>query len=291
MDLRPRGKSVILAAAACLLAATASTAAEVFRRHQYSDGETVRFMFEDTDTVFLTTKKDGTIQAGDPVKVQEIRIPVFIEVSSSATASSRRLTISPLAASRSALPARLSDTPFKALNELDPAVPASFSYSYRDDTDALDHLQKTFEGIRKSETGSLLFYKMEDVHQMQESAERIPEGMSPGQSRTTARHEREGLGGKFIAAPAQMIFQSTETFNGTQAGYFKVISLGHEFSGEGLKTYTNFFFTMHVALEGPKRGLLLFGEGQETATVLKDSRKGLAPLVILQRQFSIRRLE
>ena len=81
-------------------------------------------------------------------------------------------------------------------------------------------------------------------------------------------------------------------FDGVRSGYFKVITLGHQFAplaSPAMKIYTNFFFTVHVALEGPDQGLMLFGEGQETATVLKESGKGkYLPQALLQRQFSIR---
>lgn len=284
-----RQSACLLAALACALAAPAR-ADDAFRHHAYVPGETIQFDFEDTDTVFQTTATDGVIQAGPAVKVQEIRIPVSIEVSSGARGPQRRLTISPAARYRTGAPAVLSQAAFAPLAELDKNVPPSFSYSYRDDTDALNNLQNTFAAVRKGEIGSFLFYKMEDVHQMQESVEKFPEGMRPGDVSLSAGHEREGLGGKFVAAPAQIIYRSTETYEGTKAGYFKAVSLGHRFSLPSLKVYTNFFFTVHVALEGPRKGTLLFGEGQETATVLQEDAKGeFHPTAILQRQFSIRR--
>lgn len=42
-------------------------ASESFHHHRYSTGETVRFEFEDSDTVFLAELKDGTVQACDAV--------------------------------------------------------------------------------------------------------------------------------------------------------------------------------------------------------------------------------
>lgn len=262
-------------------------AEDSIHHHRYAKGERIEYAFEDTDTTFLAALKDGTIQAGEPVGTQEIRIPVSVEISSDGL---RKMTISRSASYRSAPPGDLSASSFTSVSALDKSIPKEISYSYRDDGDALDHLQITFAAIRKSsEVGGFLFYKMEDVHQMQESAAKIPEGLLPGQEHVSPGHEREGLGGKFVAAPSRTIYQGTETFNGTKAAYLKVISLGHEFVLPGMKVYTNFFFTMHIGLEGPSQGLLLFGEGQETATVLNEKGKGdYAPQAILQRQFSIR---
>jgi hypothetical protein len=272
-------------------------ASDVFHHHDFKAGETVKFIFEDTDTIFSAASKDGRIQAGDPSKIQEIQIPVSIGITSKGKELVRTLTISPDSQYRSSDPSNIGRTLFEPLVKLSKIIPSSISYSYKNDTSALDHLQgafvqilgKSIEEIRKDEIAGFLFFKTEDIHQMQESTEKIPEGMAPGQLHVYPGGERKGLGGKFIAAPAQLIYQGTEVFNGTKAGYFKVISLGHEFLLPSMKTYTNFFFTMHVALEGPRRGLLLFGEGQETATVLKDLGGGKTePLALLQRQFSIR---
>jgi hypothetical protein len=61
------------------------------------------------------------------------------------------------------------------------------------------------------------------------------------------------------------------------------------FRTPAITTYTNFFFSMHVGLDGARRGVLLYGEAQETATVLQEdaSSHTLRPLALLQRQFSI----
>lgn len=272
--------------------ASSARADDARRPHSFAAGETLRYDFEDTDTTFSTVMKDGTIQAAAPISVKEIRIPVTIAVSRDGEKLVRRMTISPSADYRESRPGDLAATPFRPVIELDTGVPSSFSYVYADDKDALDHLQKTFENIRKGDIGGFLFYKMEDVHQMQESAANIPEGILPGQTHATPGHERRGLGGRFVAASSFLIYRSTETYDGVKAGYFKASSLGHEFSIPSLKAYTNFCFTMHVALEGPARGLLLFGEGQETATALRGDGKGaFTPAAILQRQFSIRLVE
>ena len=57
-----------------------------------------------------------------------------------------------------------------------------------------------------------------------------------------------------------------------------------------MTVYANFFFTLHVGLEGAFQGLLLHGEGQETATVFNKDAKTAAnkPMAVLQRRFSIR---
>jgi hypothetical protein len=131
---------------------------------------------------------------------------------------------------------------------------------------------------------------MQDVHQMQESTERLPEGLTPGGTHFSPREERQGLGGDFVSPPGQVIYQGTETWAGLRAGYVKAIALGLRFKTGPLTVYTNFFYTLHVGLEGAFQGLLLYGEGQETANVFnKDAKTGAnKPTAVLQRQFSIR---
>ena len=268
---------------------TSVQAENPFRHHQYKPGEVLNYSYEDTDTIFSAIRRDGTIQAGDSLLVQEIKIPVKIEILSGKNALERNLTILPLAEYRQSAPAALADSPFKALIGLAKNLPRSFSYSYKDDTEALDHLQAIFEKVRKDEVGKFLFFKMQDIHQMQESVEKIPEGIVPGGTKFSSRHERKGLGGDFVAAPVQVIYQGVEILDGVKCGYFKAISMGHEFTSGTMKTLTNFFFTLHVALNGRRQGLMLLGEGQETATVFKESEKEhFEPQVVLQRQFSIR---
>jgi hypothetical protein len=268
---------------------SAAYAEDGFRHHQYKTGEVIRYSFEDSDTIFSAVEKDGSVQAGELFRVQEIRIPVKIELISKGKELSRKLTVLPATRYRTASFDTLARTSFEPVTKLSTNVSEAFSYSYKDDTEALNNLQKIFEQVRKDEVGDFLFFKVMDMHQMQESMEKIPEGISPGQTRFYEGHERQGFGGKFIAAPGQLIYQGTETYNGVRAGYFKVVSLGHQFVVPSMNVYTNFTFTMHVALEGPRQGLLLFGEGQETATALKEIEKGkFLPQAIVQRQFSIR---
>ena len=278
-------------AAGLFLLAPRARADAGFRRHHYAAGETLHYRYEDTDTTFAAGRKDGMIVPGAPVRVQEIRIPVAIKVLRGAHGLERELTISPAACYRAGAPGEFSKAPCQALHAADKNIPEAFSYRYQDDTAALNAMQDIFAKIRKSPVGSFLFYKMEDVHQMQESVEKIPAGMRPGQMKSSPGHERGGLGGKFVSGSSQILYESTETYDGVKAGYFKATNLGNRFSvpsAKGLKIYTNFSFTAHVALAGPRRGLLLFGEGQETAYVLRKDGTGIyQPEVILQRQFSI----
>jgi len=276
--------------AACIIATTCApaNADDGLRHHQFTAGETLNYFYEDTDTTFSTKTQDLTVQADDPFQIQEIQIPVSIVIQKKDNANIRTLTLSPNAQYRSGSPKAISQLPFQPLAKLIQNFPTPFSYSYADNTQALEHLQDIFAPVRKNEVGNFLFFKAQDIHQMQESAQKIPEGILPGQTNFTPRREREGFGGQFTVAAGQLVYQGTETFNGEKSAYFKVISLSHVFTTSSFKTYTNFSFTMHVALEGPHQGLLLFGEGQETATVFKIDGKVLHPAVVLQRQFSIR---
>ncbi|MDD2772535.1 MAG: hypothetical protein PHP45_02450 [Elusimicrobiales bacterium] len=273
---------------AILLAAPAYSD-DAFHHHQFKAGEIIRYNYEDTDTIFPAVRQDDTIQAGDGMLVQEIQIPVEIMLQQTQEGLERKLTISPLVQYRQSQPATLAQISFKAVADLSKNFSNSFSYSYKDDTDALNRLQTIFETVRKDDVGQFLFFKIQDIHQMQESTEHIPEGMVPGATYFSARHERKGFGGDFVAAPAQWIYQGTEVLDGIKCGYFKIISMGIQFALPKMKTYTNFFFTLHVALEGPQRGLVILGEGQETATVLHPTAEGtFESQAILQRQFSIR---
>ena len=261
--------------------------------HHFADGEVLRFFYEDTDTVFQTVGVDGTIQAGNGIEVQEMQIPVDIQVRAQDGGLMRALTILPEAQYREAAPNALAQTQFQILPPLIPGYQTDFSYTYKDDTDAMSRLQDIFSSIRSTNVGSFLFFKDQDIHQMQQSAEQIPEGLLPGPTSFTEPHDVPGLGGDFKAAASQLIYQGVQDLEGQRAGYFKVISLGNQFTTSTMTTFTNFFFTMYVALDGPKQGLLLDGEGQETATVLQPTPAGSAsggftPLVALQRQFSIR---
>lgn len=262
-----------------------------FTHHQFKDGEQLSYNYEDTDTILLPLIKDGTIQAGDAIKVQEISIPITIEISIKNKEMLRTLHILSSAKYHENKFNDIAKTPFIQLYKISKNIPESFSYTFKDDKDALDNLNKIYEVLRKDEHGDFLFYKMQDVHQMQGSVAIIPEGMAPGQTHFLPSREIQGVGGKFIAAPSRLIYQGIKIHNGIKSGYFKFISLGNEFitpSIPWMKTYTNFFYTMHVALEGPNQGLMLFGEGQETATVLKKLEKGgFEPMAIVQRQFSI----
>lgn len=274
---------------AALLLAAGTARAQALRRHRFLAGETLRYDYEDTDLSYQALPKDGTVQAGNAFDVQEIRLPVEITVSSDSGGLTRSLTLSAAADYREAPPSRLGDTPFKPIARLDAGIPSGFSYAYKSDSDALDRLQDIFADIRRSELGSFLFFKMEDVHQMLGSAATIPDGLLPGRTQLSPARRTQGLGGDFVAAAAHLLYVSTETFGGAPAAYFQVASLGHEFSLPGLKVYSDFTFSMHVALEGPEQGLLLFGEGQETATILKlGPERSPLPQVVLQRQFSIR---
>ena len=186
-------KKAILATV-ILIVNSYARADDAFRHHQYKPGEIIKYDYEDTDTIFAAIQRDGTIQAGDSLLIKEIRIPVKIEFNAKGQALERTLTISPDTVYRQAAPATLTQTPFK------PVLPKSFSYSYRDDTDALDHLQETFAQLKKEEVGKFLFFKTQDIHQMQESTDRIPEGLAPGETKFSARQKRAGLGGDFAFA-------------------------------------------------------------------------------------------
>ena len=123
---------------------------------------------------------------------------------------------------------------------------------------------------------------------MLESTQAIPDGLSPGQTHFTSRQDRKGLGGTFSAAPGQLFYEQTETINGERAALIKVTALGNIFSLPGLKTYTNFIFSLHVGLTGAHMGVLLHGEGTETSTVLQSSKNGsFNAVAILQRQFTL----
>lgn len=280
--------AIVVSALSSVFAGAAETS-DVLHHHSFKAGETIGYYFEDTDTVFQAVKQDGTIQAGDAVQVEEIQIPVQVQIISASDGLQRQITISPQARYRKSEPSSLASTPFQLLTKLSSNVPPSFSYTYKDDSDALSHLQSIFAKIRGDDVGNFLFFKTQDIHQMQDSAAKVPDGMIPGQVEFIPRHEMPGLGGKFIAAPAQIIYSGTATFNGVKAAYIKAISLGHEFILPQFETFTNFSYTMHIALEGPEQGLMLYGEGQETGTIVTPAGDGnFQPQAMVQRQFSIR---
>lgn len=283
-------------------------AADKIVRHSFHTGESLHYTFEDTDSVFLIAELDGTLQAGQGYRIQEIQIPVNIQINSVQGELQRRLTLnsSDVLFRESTPPSGLNNASFQSILKFSKLVPSTITYSYETDAKALSELSTIFakqygidpklaenlaEQIQNDKGASFLYLKMEDVHQMQASVEKIPEGMLPGQASFTDRHNEDGLGGKFIAAPSQLVYEKVVTLNGVRCAYLKSASLGHEFIQEaaGRKTFTNFTFSFHIALEGPHKGLMILGEGQETATVFSKTDSGaVQEQAILQRQFSIR---
>ena len=152
--------------------------------------------------------------------------------------------------------------------------------------------------LTQNDVSTMLFYKTQDIHQMLDSTELIPEGITPGQVHLTPSATTPGLGGVFVGAAEQSIYTGVETFAGQRAAYFKAMALGNHFTpttppgstAPSFFMFTNFTYTLHVALGGAQRGLLLYGEGQETATVLQNTPGGVQsqPVAVLQRQFRVR---
>jgi hypothetical protein len=298
----------------CLLLSTltisivsfSAEAADEFHHHQFKAGEEYQYQFEDTDTVFPATQLDGVVQPGDGYRVQEVHIPVSIEVHQVNNELERQLHFSRQPEFREGIPpSTLAATPFTPVRNFSKLIPQDLQYSYKNDSAALLTLDSVFahlygiqlasnvpffKQIQDDKGGSFLFFKMQDIHQMQASVEQIREGISPGQTAFTQRHDVPGLGVPFKAAPSQLIFEKVEYLDGTRCGYFKVISLGNEvIQSDTERTFTNFFYTLHVALEGPHQGQLLLGEAQETANIYAKGGDGSFGLqAVLQRQFSIR---
>lgn len=275
-----------------------------FHPHQFRSGEVLEYQFEDTDTIFLPRTVDGTTQAGDTYRIQEIHIPVKVEAKVVSGQLLRNLTVVNATFREGLPPQSLGAKSFEPIGNFSKLIPKSVSFSYPNNRAALDNLESTFrklygvqpdkdpakkfaEQIQSDVGGGFLFFKVQDVLQMQESVETIKDGAEPGQVFFTERHNRDGLGGIFIVAPSQMIYENVVVLNGVRCAYFKSISLGHEYIQKVRKTFTNFFFTAHVALEGPNKGLLVLGEGQETATVFTNEEKPQVQAYV-QRQFSIR---
>lgn len=275
-------------------AAATTTSSDAIQRHEFHAGERFTYEYDDTDIDFCGSAKSGIPVASQPQNMQQIKIPVDIAIKSDGKILTRDLTMLSQAQYREGTAAKIAEVKFTQISTLIKAMPTPFTYSYTDEGTVLSHLFSTFQDLFKNPnfvsdpTTQFLFFKMQDVHQMQMSAFSVPTGMKPGDSYITPAHETPGLGGKFTSGSSHYIYVATEKMDGVRVAQIRATDLGNEFSNESFKVYTNFTFTMYIALEGPKQGLLVLGTGQETAFPVSATPNDQCGQTILQRQFSIR---
>jgi hypothetical protein len=299
--LRAFSIALLLGVAACTSAAVNSTralaatdgASDALAPHVFQAGETFIYDYDNTDTAYCADIVGHIAIAKVPQATQQIKIPVRIDILKSEDSISHKLTALSEASYRNGDAAALTDVPFRRLSELIDKFPAELTYTYPDEKSGLSHLFDLFGAAVQDANfivaplKQILFFKMQDIHQMQASAIGLKDGLLPGNSYVIPSHKTTGLGGKFIGGTAQYLYVGTENVGGVRAALIRVNDLGNRFSTANQKAVTNFTFSMYVALEGPAKGLLISGSGQETAFPVQHKPDHQCAQPILQRQFSI----
>lgn len=187
----------------------------------------------------------------------------------------------------------LTSVAFSPISTLLKGIPHPLSYHYPDESFALTHLFDLFKGafsganVMSDPVSQFLFFKMQDVHQMQASALGLRDGFVPGQSYVIAGKATTGLGGNFTSGDAFYEYVGVQQMENHRVALIRVNDLGNQFSTKAMHVYTNFTYQMLIALDGPKRGLLMSGSGQETAYPVMSQPSGECHQPVLQRQFSI----
>ena len=275
-------------------AESGSSTKNAIHTHIFRDGESFLYNYDDTDITYCGDLKGGITVATDPLAIQQIKIFTKTDVSGPADNLSHKIGILSGTEFREADASKFGAAQFSPVSKLIKNYPASMSYSYPSESYALSHLFDLFKtstgnpGFMADPVSQILFFKTQDVHQMQDSALEVHDGLMPGESYITPAHDTQGLGGKFTGGPAQYLYVDTEKLDGVNVAQVRVTNLGNQFSTDSVNVFTNFTFTMYIALEGSKKGLLISGTGQETAYPKQSKPDDQCPHPVLQRQFSIR---
>lgn len=256
-----------------------AASSQAVSQHAYRQGEVIGYFFEDTDLIFDASVHDGVLLPGNLKEVHELQIPFSVTVTTDSMGGLRRTLRFQGGQYRKGDKVGISTTSLRALSGLIPGFPSDFSYDYGSDSQAIRVAGQAYAPFTKDAIGSFVYYKALDIHTIPSVIENIPGTLEPGGFTEKKAAAIELPNGTFHNAPASMLYQRVEVIDGVRCAWFKVVTMGNDFTMPTETLYTNYQYTFAVPLEGPKAGLLLRGELQET--VLRP------PGIIIQRQLSM----
>lgn len=256
---------------------------QTLAQHHYVDGEKSLYFFEDTETTFDAGLEGGVLQPRALRLIQELQIPFSIEVKADSEGKLRRILRFQGGSYREGEPLTFSTVAFKSLPDVIPGFPPDFSYDYEADAKAIKTaLPQAYGPYLGNRLGQFVYYKALDIHTFQAKIDRLPDTLRPEGLVQTKAMNVDLPDGIFHNAGDMILDERIVMFRGLRCAYFKGVTMGNKYSlkdRRGPKIYTNYQYTFYVPLEGPKAGLLLRGDMQETVTV--------PPKSVLQRQLSM----
>lgn len=278
---------VAIGVASFILLNSSAHANEQLIQHKYSEGEILKYLFEDTESTFNSTEVPhvGYVPKNQ-VKYEELEIGFSIKVQRNSAGDIFRILTFENATYAGEAPDKFKSSLATPISKLVPSFPANFSYQYSTDAQAVTSVVgKAYSPYMSSPVGLFVYYKALDVHTIQGVIDNIPANMKPGDFIQKSPKDIPIHGGTFHNAEMAIHYQKIENFEGIRCAYFKVTTMGNKYSyenenGKVSDIYTNYQYTFYVPLEGKFQGLLLRGDLQETVTTPDGS--------IDQRQFSMK---
>lgn len=271
----------------------ASPQTDTIRPHVYKSGEVLRYHYDDSDTTYCGALKDGVVLAAIPLQVTQLDLQVRLEVRQTKSGLEHVMTVLDQTGYRKVNPGSAATVPFQPIAKLVASFPKPFSYAYKDESSALANLFSLFKGVfsgvrfMANPVSKFLFFKVQDVHQMLASADKIHSGFAPQEMYVVHGKAQSGLGGSFTSGDALYEYVGVREKEGHRFALIRVNDLGNQFSTGSMQVITNFTYQMLIALNGPQAGLLIDGNGQETAYPKSATPSVECPHPVLQRQFSI----
>lgn len=273
----------------CLFAifsSNASSNGDLLRSHQYVQGESFEYYFEDFNGIYKTVDRgEGVPFVTDLNFTDEYQFALRLSIVQSnpthliktmtfLDTKYRRVTADKLVGSET--------IPYQSVPSLIPSFPTNFTYTYDatgGDGLALKVLVGAFAPyLVPNDQGEInlvalrTYVAMTDVHTFQAAYDGfIPKSMRPGQVAEMPKGEYDlGNGDVFVNHQPLVLFQRTTVLNGLRGAYFKVINPGNYFKNaansstslRGVKV-TNYQYTFFVPIEGPMAGIVTSGELQE----------------------------
>ncbi|MFA5161448.1 MAG: hypothetical protein WC421_04300 [Elusimicrobiales bacterium] len=253
--------------------------------HDYKTGEKISYDFEDVDYIYSLDMRGGFETVKDFLQAEEIRVRVNETVVEENGEKRKKFEITGAQYRKIANDKdKISSPGMTPLPELIAGYPQTLAYTCRlDEGDFTSAILKAYQTYMGNPIGLFLYYKLMDVHTFGPTVARL-EPQSLGFMQIRPSRDIPLKDGVFHNRNPVMLFQRVDTINGAPQAYFKVMTMGNYYKTANSSMDTNYQYTFHVSLDGPRKGLLFGGELQEHIFA-HDSKK------IISRQLSIRRVE
>jgi hypothetical protein len=276
----------------CPLIALGGDSASRIPQHSYKTGETVRFLFENTDTRYGSTPGLAAVRAGGLQTVEEIKVNVKVEAIDLKDGVTKKVTLTDVVyRKQSADDIRAGKSAnYSPAVDLVPNFPGEFTYTYhvaKNDGEVESSLAGFFKGFLNNSVATFLYYKMQDFHAFLGSVDtaalkRITVGQSVLSNELAIPLEH----GTFHNAPMLTMYSTYATRDGIPQGDFQSMVMGnvYDMADPAPQIETNYQYFYTAAAAGKYAGLPLHGKMTET---IYSTEKSSRAVTIIQRMVSV----